>query len=397
MLQNTEEKFIVIGNVFDNYFAIDVADFLEQKPNITDLVSLKVFANSEFCPRFTLNENSIDEKTGKSLSGKTVIIVSVHNDWISRNEIAMRNLILTRAAKDNNAERVILVEPDLLYSAQDRGPGKEQGQTKQNRTPYDYYKFDGQAFTARLYAQLLKIAGINTVITIHNHSYSCQHEYSKIFGNKGFINLFPDNLYHNYLCNSGIVDVFNTVLVAPDEGAWEFVRFTAESAEPFFPYIVFEKTRKDERSVSMKFSQKSQLSQNQIKGKDVVVLDDMVRTGSTIVNCCKLLKKYRPRKIIFAVTHFFSSDEIKRNLSGSCIDEIITTNTIPNILNRDHQGQLRKKMAVLKINKWIANYLNSYLKLGLNIEYPLYKEDISDKNPRSKTTRKTFNHKSNNI
>ena len=111
----------------------------------------------------------------------------------------------------------------------------------------------------------------------------------------------------------------------------------------------------------------------------------MVRTGTTITECCKILKKYNPAKIIFVVTHFFSSNEIKRNLSHPFIDEIITTNTLPTNLNRDNQGRLRKKMAVLKINKWIADYLNHDLDLGLNIAKPLYLEDMSDKNPRSST------------
>ena len=126
-------EFVLIGNVFDNYFAIDIADFLQQKTDIGDLVSLKLFANSEFCPRFTVNEKGDYKESGRSLEGKTVIIVSVHNDWVPRNELAMRNMILSRSAKDNGAQKVILVEPDLFYSAQDRGPKKEQGRTRYGR------------------------------------------------------------------------------------------------------------------------------------------------------------------------------------------------------------------------------------------------------------------------
>jgi len=376
-------KFIIIGNVFDNYFAIDLADFLKQKTDITDLVSLKIFDNTEFCPRFTIYGHDKYAMTGKSLNGKRVIIISVHNDWISRNELAMRNMILARSAKDNGADEVILVEPDLFYSAQDRGPKEELGKTEYKRKPEDLYKFNGQAFTAKLYAQLLKTSGIDVVVTIHNHSLSCQHEYERVFGEKNFINLHPDSLYHSYLCDSGIIDPYNSLLVSPDRGAEEFVRNTSEISEPVFPFILFEKVRMNERTVELKFSDESQFTLRQIRGKDIIVLDDMVRTGTTIRECCKILQKFSPRKIIFMVTHFFSSDEIKRNLSISCINEIITTNTLPTILNRDHQGRLRKKMAVLKINKWIANYLNQHLELGLDIEKPFYLEDMSDKNPRS--------------
>ncbi len=384
------QEFIIVGNVFDSYFAIDIADFMRQKTDIADLISLKTFANTEFCPRFTVNGDNNYEMTGRSLENKTVIIVSVHNDWISRNELAMRNMILARTAKDNGAIKVILVEPDLFFSAQDRGPKKGQGCTKYERSKDDLHKFNGQAFTARMYAQLLKTSGIDVVVTIHNHSFSCQHEYEKALGKNNFINLFPDSLYHYYLSNSGIVDPYNSILVAPDEGASEFVQSTCEITDPFFPFILFEKQRKSERSVKLKFSEKSQLSLRQIKGMDVVVLDDMVRTGSTVVDCCKILEKYSPRKIVFLVTHFFSSDEIKQNLNGPNIHEIITTNTLPTILNRDNQGRLRKKMSVLKINKWIADYLNQHLGLGLHIEKPLYLEDMSDKNPRSLSKQQVY-------
>lgn len=378
-----DHDIIIIGNVFDNYFAIDIAELLKQKTDIADLVSLKVFDNTEFCPRFTVSFRDKHALTGKSLDGKTVIILSVHNDWISRNELATRNMILARAAKDNGALRVLLVEPDLFYSAQDRGPREDQGKTKHRRTQEDLYKFNGQPFTARLYAQLLKTSGVDTVVTIHNHSLSCQYEYEKVLGKENFINLHPDGLYHSYLCNSGIIDPLNSILISPDEGAADFVRNTAEISEPVFPFILFKKVRRNERSIELKFSEESQLSLGQVSGKDIVVLDDMVRTGTTVLECCKILKKYSPRKILFMVTHFFSSNEIKRNLSAAYINEIITTNTLPTILNRDHQGRLRRKMAVLKINKWIASFLNHHLKLGLNIQKPLYFEDISDKNPRS--------------
>ena len=292
-------------------------------------------------------------------------------------------MILARAAKDNGAERVILVEPDLFYSAQDRGPRLMHGQTRYKRSHADLYKFNGQAFSAQLYAQLLKTSGVDEVVTIHNHSYSCGYEYKKIFGPDNFTNLSPHSLYHHFLCFSGIVDPYNTILVAPDKGASEFTKLTAEHAEPFLPIILYEKTRTDESTVSLRFSDKSQLSSGQIRGKDVVILDDMVRTGSTLLDCYNMLYKHSPRNIICIITHFYSSEEVKRNLSKAHFDQIVTTNTLPTILNRDKQGRLRKRITVLKINKWIAHYLQHRLHLHRKSEEPFYIEDVSDKNPRS--------------
>ncbi len=374
---------IVVGNLSDSYFAIDIADFLDQKTDFSDLIMLKTFANSEFCPRFTVHDEDDYSTIGSTLAGKTVIIVSVHRGHVSRNELAMRNFIIARAAKDNDAKEVILVEPELFYSAQDRGPKRSHGKTNFEREMADLYKFNGQPFTARLYASLLKSSGIDMVVTVHNHSVATHHEYTEIFGESNFVNLFPDSLFNYYIHNSGIVDPANTVLIAPDKGAVDFVSSVARANGTNLPIVIMDKIRTGERKVHMTVAQHSQYPLSFIKDRDIVVLDDMVRTGGTIVACCKLLREYNPRKVIFMTTHFHSSEETKVNLSTPAIDEIITTSTLPSILNRDNQGRLRKKMAVLKINKWIASYLNERLNMGVDIEPPLYVENMSDKNPRS--------------
>ena len=379
------KPYFVTGNISDSYFAIDLADYLEQTESIGDLVSLKTFANSEFCPRFTIGDENDIDNTGHTLKTKTVIIVSVQNDWYSRNELAMNNLILARAAKDNDAEKVILVEPDLFYSAQDRGPQIMHGADPNNRELQDRHKFNGQPFTARLYAQLLQQAGVDMVCTIHNHSQSTVNEYLNIFSDVNIINLLPDKLYFNYLNDSKIVDISNCLLVSPDRGAKSFVMNVSNKLTPALPYLIIDKLRKSQRHVEAHVAHDSPCQLEDVRGKDILILDDMVRTGTTVMETCKILKEYHPNKVVFMVTHFYSSAEVKYVLSNPAIDEIITTNTIPTILNRDHQGRLRKKMTILKIAKWIADSLNRQLNLNLQIQPPFYEEDMSLKNPRAKT------------
>lgn len=113
--------FIVVGAVADDPLANDIAHYLHQETEISDLLANKCFANSEFCPRFISDENDL-EHIGHFLDGKTVILVSSCSGEHSRNARAMRTFLVARAAKDNGAKQVVLVEPDLFYSAQDRGP-----------------------------------------------------------------------------------------------------------------------------------------------------------------------------------------------------------------------------------------------------------------------------------
>ncbi|MDP7318201.1 MAG: ribose-phosphate pyrophosphokinase, partial [SAR324 cluster bacterium] len=113
---------VLVSNVSDASFAIGVAYARSQSIDISDLIALKSFVNTEFCPRFLLDDNTTEENLGYGLTGKSVYILSTHSQHHSRNELAMRNCLIASAAKENGAEFVALVEPDLFFSAQDRGP-----------------------------------------------------------------------------------------------------------------------------------------------------------------------------------------------------------------------------------------------------------------------------------
>jgi ribose-phosphate pyrophosphokinase len=375
------ENIVIVGSVADNPVAEDIAHYMGQQDDYQDLISLKSFLNSEFCPRFitTARNSGI---VGNNLKDKTVILVSTNQGVHSRNGLGMRNFLIARAAKDNGAQRVILVEPDLYYSAQDRGPRKEHGLTAGTRTVRDFEKFDGQPFSARLYADLLKVAGVDEVVTIHNHSTSVQNIFMDRFSGK-FHNLRPYDLYSSYIKDTDVVNLRNIVICAPDRGALSFAGKVRDSVGISVPMIIMDKKRVDERKVFLNVSTDSDIELSDIAGKDIVVLDDMVRSGKTIVETCHKLRSANPNKIVFFVTHFYSSRECRVNLNDRVLDEIITTTTIPSILNRDVQGRLRHKMVVLLISRWISNYLLKLIdKDSTGLKEPLYSEDMSAKNPR---------------
>ena len=381
----SQSDVIIVGNSSDDPFAIDVAFAVGQSEDIADLISMKTFANSEFCPRFISDEHDF-VSIGSKLTGKTVVIVSTSSRLVSRQNLAMRNLLIARAAKENGAAEVMLVEPDLYYSAQDRGPGRELGNTMTERDQSDLKKFDGQPFTAKLYAQMLKLAGVDSVLTVHNHSYSVQTMFKQVFEGR-FYNLIPYEIYTNYLRNSDIVRYGSAgeglALCAPDKGARDFVKqLFIELGLPKAKFILLDKERSGERVVDITLHAESESTFDEINGHDVVLLDDMVRTGSTVVKTCQFLKQIQPGRLVFAVTHFYASDEGREKMANTAIDEILTLNTLPTVLNRDVQGRLRKKMVVLKIEKWLARNLCDILGIGWQSEDGLYQIDMSSKNPR---------------
>ena len=386
---------IIISNISDDPFAIDIGHMCGQREDISDIISMKVYANTEFCPRFISDEQDMDH-IGSHLDGKTVIVCSAAGPNNTRGALAMRNMILARTAKDNGAKRVILVEPDLFFSAQDRGPHRGVGE--QQRTALDLKKFDGQPFTAKLYAELLKTAGVDVVITVHNHSLKVQRIFSDLFGGQ-FHNLYPADLYADYIKSSDMLMTGkrgdNLVLCSPDEGAVSFVDAVWEVlALPRCARIVMHKERSGERQVKVSIRPGSDLSLQSIENKHVIVLDDMVRTGSTIVECCRVLRQGNPGRICFGVTHFLAGPESRENLNSKYIDEILTLNTVPSVLNRDSQGRLRKKMVVLKIEKWIARFLLNYLALDASqFANDFYSIDMSSKNPRWRSHNGTHSSK----
>src|SRR4051812_13767874 len=99
------QDFVILGNVSDDPFAVDLGHTCGQLQEISDLIPLKVYANTEFCPRFISDEHDL-EHIGASLAGKTAVICSTGTSH-TRGSLAMRTLILARAAKDNGAAQVI--------------------------------------------------------------------------------------------------------------------------------------------------------------------------------------------------------------------------------------------------------------------------------------------------
>ncbi|MDW3177804.1 MAG: phosphoribosyltransferase family protein [Acidimicrobiia bacterium] len=378
---------IVVGNASDDPFAIDIAYALGQSEDIADMISMKEFANSEFCPRFISDESDLTA-IGHRLVGKTIVIVSTTSLTLTRNALAMRNLLIARAAKDNGAEAVVLVEPDLFFSAQDRGPRHDQGATHFERDIADLKKFDGQPFSSRLYAQMLRLAGVDRVVTVHNHSVAVQAEFTEVFEGR-FHNLIPYDVYGDYLHNSNIVDFEGDgdglVLCAPDKGAREFVREMFNTLSlPKAKFVLLDKERSGERDVEITLHAESDNGIDEIAGHDLVLFDDMVRTGSTVVKSCEFLKTAKLHRTVFAVSHFYASSEGREKMASPAIDEILTLNTLPTVLNRDVQGRLRKKLVVLKIEQWLARNLADILEFPAPENDSLYLIDMSSKNPRFK-------------
>jgi phosphoribosylpyrophosphate synthetase len=119
------------------------------------------FSGGEYCPKFALN--------GKNLDGKSVYIIMVPSPYKTPEELVERACITARAAKENNAKKVVLLATDLPHARQDRGAGEDE-------------KAKGEANTALLHAGMFRLSGIDQVITTHAHTPRLQAFFAKEYG-----------------------------------------------------------------------------------------------------------------------------------------------------------------------------------------------------------------------
>ena len=144
---------------------------------------------------------------------------------------------------------------------------------------------------------------------------------------------------------------------------------------------MLDKERSGERKVDIKLHSESESTFEEISGHDIVLFDDMVRTGSTVVKSCQFLKQINPGKTVFVVSHFYASEEGRGKMAHPAIDEIYVK-YVTTVLNRDVQGRLRRKMVVLKIERWLSLKLAQILELETPQRDGAYQIDMSSTHPR---------------
>jgi ribose-phosphate pyrophosphokinase len=208
-------------------------------------------------------------------------------------EFLLSVLLLAETLKKEGAEKVTAVLPYLAYSRQDKDkPGESLG-------------------TAWVGA-LLKSSGIDQVLTIDVHS-----ERDKQLFPIPLISLSTEGLFAEVIKTHGLADA---TMVAPDNGAiarCEAVMRAAGMPGRDIPY--FEKRRTDNGIVHSGPIGKV--------GTKVVIVDDMIDTGETLVSTCEKLAG--TREIYILVTHGLFTGSTWLKLWSFGVKQIFCTDTVP--------------------------------------------------------------------
>jgi len=186
----------------------------------------------------------------------------------------------------------------------------------------DMQHFEGESVSAHMVIRFLETVGFSKIYTIDLHNEATSAVFSIPFKNMTGMRVLAQYTAKHFK-EKGI-DLKDVSLLIPDQGGIEQGRFFGEElfGNNEFPMAVIEKKRTGETVQSFGIH-------GDIKGKHVVVVDDMIVTGGTIISAVESLKKsYTIESLTVVATHHDFVKGAPEKLQSSIIDTIIASNSI---------------------------------------------------------------------
>ena len=265
------------------------------------------FSDGEFQP-------SYDE----SVRGSTVFIIQ---STCPPTDNLMELLLMIDAARRASAYKTVAVIPYFGWARQDR---KDKPRV---------------SIGAKLVADMLVAAGVDRVMTMDLHADQIQ----------GFFSVPLDHIYASALFVPYIknLKLKNLAIATPDMGGAK--RANAYARLLKCSMIICHKTRDKANIVS------DMTAIGEVKGKNIVILDDMIDTAGTISMASDMMKASGALSVRAAATHALFSGPAPQRIADSSLKEIIITDTIP--LNSSYNEKCLKKTKVLSVAEIFADVI----------------------------------------
>jgi len=264
------------------------------------------------------SEGEIRVKINENVRGKDVFVVQP--TCPPANDNLMELLVMIDALKRSSAQRITAVVPYFGYARQDR--------KDQPRVP----------ITAKLVANLLTVAGANRILALDLHAGQIQ----------GFFDIPVDHLFAvgvfiDYFSKLKIKDL---VIVSPDVGGIKMARAYAKRLSAELAII-------DKRRDSPEKTEVMYILGN-VEGKNAIIVDDLIATGSSMIEAVHALKKAKAKTVRAAVSHgVLSGPAMERIDKCRELEELLITDSIP---LADHKRHPRIKVLS------VANLLGEAIK-----------------------------------
>lgn len=204
--------------------------------------------------------------------------------------------LMADAAKRNGARTVRTIVPYLAYARQDK------------------IFLQGEALSIEVIANMLKVAGVDSLLTVNVHQ-------EKILGRFPLpaktVSAIP--LLAEYFKQQGLGGAF---ALAPDEGAAHIAKQANQILKGGWGSL--EKQRDHHTGqISM---EKRPLD---VKGKTVVIFDDIISTGGTIVAAAEILKELDAKRIYASCVHPILAGDAEKRILNAGVEEVVGTDSVP--------------------------------------------------------------------
>jgi len=211
------------------------------------------------------------------------------------NENMMELLIMMDAFRRASARRITVVVPYYGYARQDR--------KDQPRVP----------ITAKLVANLITVAGADRLLTMDLHAQQIQ----------GFFDIPVDHLYAFPVLSQHFLKkrIPNLTITSPDVGGIKMARAYAKMLNAELAVV-------DKRRFGPKDVEAMNLI-GDVKGRNVLIPDDMISTGGSLVEAVQALVRFGAKDIYACCTHAILSGNAVEKLQKSVLKEVVVTDTIP--------------------------------------------------------------------
>ncbi|MET1052960.1 MAG: ribose-phosphate diphosphokinase [Mycetocola sp.] len=276
------KRLVLVSGRAHPQLAIDIAAELGSELVPTDA---RTFANGELYARF-------DE----SVRGSDAFVIQSHTAPI--NEWLMEQLIMVDALKRASAKRITVVAPFYPYARQDKkGRGRE-------------------PISARLVADLFKVAGADRIMSVDLHAAQIQGFFDgpvdHLFAMPVLLNHFREKL-----------DPETLTIVSPDMGRVRVADIWSDKLG--VPLAIIHKRR--DPLVPNQVSVHEIVGQ--VEGRVCLLVDDLIDTGRTIVRAAEALKAAGAIGVVVAATLAVFSDPATEILQSDFIDSVVVTDTLP--------------------------------------------------------------------
>ena len=239
------------------------------------------------------SDAEIKVEFGESIRGKKVILLGS----LTKSDDIIEIMMAADAAKRASAKEIIAIIPYLPYMRQDR---KDTPRT---------------AIGARVIANMIETSGIDQVITLDLHASQIEGFFNIPTTHLNGVAVFAPFIKANF-------DKDNTMIVSPDVGGAKRAKKFSKSLGLNLAII------NKEREIANEVSNMELLGN--VKGKDVILVDDMVDTAGSLVKAVELLKEEGANKIYACISHGVLSGPARDRIHGSKLEKLYITDSIDN-------------------------------------------------------------------